>query len=72
MRFRIPYVLAIEDSDHPVRQARHMLAEFQCRGRKTPERVQLDFFAAEPGPMGVAGPEVSAAVRGLVEGKGIA
>ena len=49
-----------------------MLAEFQCRGRKTRERVQLDFFAAEPGPMGVAGPEVSAAVRGLVEGKGIA
>ena len=49
-----------------------MLAEFQCRRRKTRERVQIDFFAAEPGPMGVAGPEVSAAVRGLVEGKGIA
>jgi sulfide:quinone oxidoreductase len=33
--------------------------------------VQLDMYAAEPGPMGVAGPAVSAAVRGMVEAKGI-
>jgi sulfide:quinone oxidoreductase len=44
-------------------------AEFRRRGKR--DAVQLSLFSAEPGPMGVAGPEVSAAVRGMVEGKGI-
>jgi sulfide:quinone oxidoreductase len=34
--------------------------------------VTIDFHAAEPGPMGVAGPAVSAAVRELLGAKGIA
>jgi sulfide:quinone oxidoreductase len=32
----------------------------------------VEMFTAEPGPMGTAGPEVSAAVRGMVEAQGIA
>ena len=44
-----------------------MLVASACRGR-----ADVQLFAAEPGPMGVAGPEVSAAVRQMVEGKGIA
>lgn len=31
----------------------------------------VDIYAAEPGPMGTAGPEVSAAVRQMVESQGI-
>lgn len=31
----------------------------------------VEIFAAEPGPMGATGPEVSAAVRGIVEGEGV-
>ena len=46
-----------------------MLTEAACRKRGTGSRVRM--FTAEPGPMGVAGPEVSAAVRGMVESKGI-
>ena len=49
-----------------------MLLESELRKRGIREQVQIDLYAAEPGPMGVAGPEVSAAVRGMVEGKGIA
>jgi sulfide:quinone oxidoreductase len=48
-----------------------MLIEAALRKRGTRERVQLDLYAAEPGPMGVAGPQVSAAVRQVVESKGI-
>jgi sulfide:quinone oxidoreductase len=48
-----------------------MLLEAECRKRGIRDHVQVDLYAAEPGPMGVAGPEVSAAVRGLVEGRGI-
>ncbi|MFW6205642.1 MAG: NAD(P)/FAD-dependent oxidoreductase, partial [Gemmatimonadota bacterium] len=33
--------------------------------------ARVDMYAAEPGPMGTAGPEVSAAVREMVEGRGI-
>jgi sulfide:quinone oxidoreductase len=33
--------------------------------------VDLVLHSAEPGPMGVAGPEASTAVRAMVEGKGI-
>jgi sulfide:quinone oxidoreductase len=49
-----------------------MLLESGLRKRKVRDRVQIDLYAAEPGPMGVAGPDVSAAVRGMVEAKGIA
>lgn len=49
-----------------------MLLESACRKRGVREKTQIDLYAAEPGPMGVAGPEVSMAVRGMVEAKGIA
>ena len=49
-----------------------MLLEYHCRKRKIRTGTQLDLYAAEPGPMGVAGPEVSKAVRQMVEAKGIA
>lgn len=48
-----------------------MLLESAVRKRKLRDRTQIDLYAAEPGPMGVAGPEVSAAVRQMVEGKGV-
>jgi sulfide:quinone oxidoreductase len=48
-----------------------MLLEYDCRKRKVRDTVQIDLYAAEPGPMGVAGPEVSKAVRSMVEQKGI-
>jgi sulfide:quinone oxidoreductase len=48
-----------------------MLLESACRRRKLREKTQIDLYAAEPGPMGVAGPEVSKAVRQMVEAKGI-
>lgn len=48
-----------------------MLVEAACRSRRVRERVRIDMFAAEPGPMGVAGPQVSAAVRQMVESKDI-
>jgi sulfide:quinone oxidoreductase len=49
-----------------------MLIEADCRRRGIRDAVELSLFSAEPAPMGVAGPEVSAAVRGMVEHKGIA
>ncbi len=49
-----------------------MLLESDCRRRGIRKAVELSVYSAEPGPMGVAGPEVSAAVRGMVEQKGIA
>jgi sulfide:quinone oxidoreductase len=49
-----------------------MLIEADCRRRGIRNAVELTLYSAEPGPMGVAGPEVSAAVRGMVEQKGIA
>ncbi|MSR07261.1 MAG: NAD(P)/FAD-dependent oxidoreductase [Gemmatimonadetes bacterium] len=48
-----------------------MLIEGELRRRGIRSQVQVDFYAAEPGPMGVAGPQVTAAVRGMVEQKGI-
>lgn len=39
------------------------------QGRR--DRVTMDFYAAEPGPMMVAGPEVSAGVRAMLEASGI-
>lgn len=49
-----------------------MLLEYDCRKRKVRKDVEIDLFAAEPGPMGVAGPVVSAAVRQMVEQRGVA
>lgn len=48
-----------------------MLLEHYCRSKKVRRHTQIDLYAAEPGPMGVTGPEVSAGVRQLVESKGI-
>lgn len=48
-----------------------MLLEAALRRQRIRERAQIDLYAAEPGPMGVAGPAVSAGVRQVVESKGI-
>ncbi|ALP53728.1 pyridine nucleotide-disulfide oxidoreductase [Candidatus Tenderia electrophaga] len=48
-----------------------MLLEYDCRKRKVREQLRIDLFTPEPGPMGVAGPEVSTQVRQMVESKGI-
>lgn len=49
-----------------------MLLEYDCRKRGVRGRVQVDLYAAEAAPMAVTGPVVGAAVRQMVEGKGIA
>jgi sulfide:quinone oxidoreductase len=48
-----------------------MLLEYDCRRRGVRKNVQIDLYTPEPGPMAVAGPEVSAALRQMVEAKGI-
>jgi sulfide:quinone oxidoreductase len=48
-----------------------MLIKDALRRRGVRGAVQIDLYAAEPGPMGVTGPQVSAAVRQVVESKGI-
>lgn len=48
-----------------------MLIDDHIRKRKLSDRSQVDIYAAEPGPLGVAGPEVTAGVRSMVEAKGI-
>ncbi len=48
-----------------------MLLEYDCKRRKIRNKTQIDLYAAEPGPMGTAGPEVSAAVRKMVESRDI-
>jgi sulfide:quinone oxidoreductase len=48
-----------------------MLLEYHLRRRNLRTRTRVDLYAAEPGPMGVAGPEVSQAVRQMVEAKDI-
>lgn len=48
-----------------------LLVEAAIRERGLRDRTTIDLYAAEPGPMGVAGPAVSAAVRGMVESRGI-
>ncbi|MDP3775361.1 MAG: FAD-dependent oxidoreductase [Gemmatimonadales bacterium] len=52
----------------PYEAAMLIQAYFPRAGRG---EVRVDLYAAEPGPMGVAGPAVSAAVRGMVEASGI-
>jgi sulfide:quinone oxidoreductase len=48
-----------------------LLAADYLREHGRRDQVTMDFYAAEPGPMMVAGPEVSAGVRGMVEARGI-
>ncbi len=48
-----------------------MLLDHWLRRRGLRERTEIVLYAAEPGPMGVAGPEVSAGVRAMVEAKDI-
>lgn len=48
-----------------------LLVEAACRKRGIRKETEIHLYAAEPGPMGVAGPDVSKAVRQMVESKGI-
>lgn len=48
-----------------------MLIDGWLRRRGVRAAVDVSLHSAEPGPMGVAGPEASAAVRAMVERKGI-
>ena len=48
-----------------------MLVDALLAARGVRGAVELSLYAAEPGPMGVAGPVVSAGVRQMVEGRGI-
>ena len=48
-----------------------MLLLDYCRRRGIGDSTQVDLYAAEPGPMGVTGPDVSAQVRLMVEDQGI-
>ena len=49
-----------------------MLLEHDLRRRGIRDRVEVSLYTPEAGPMAVAGPGVSAAVRALVERRGIA
>jgi sulfide:quinone oxidoreductase len=49
-----------------------LLVEDFLRKRGVREKTTIEFFAAEPRPMFAAGPELGAAVRGMVEARGIA
>ncbi|MCR4347776.1 MAG: NAD(P)/FAD-dependent oxidoreductase [Sulfuricaulis sp.] len=49
-----------------------MLLESDLRRRGLRERVSVAIYSPEPGPMGTAGPEVSAMLRQMVESKDIA
>jgi len=48
-----------------------MLLHDHCRRRGIDDRTRVDLYAAEAGPMGVTGPEVSGQVRQMVERQGI-
>jgi sulfide:quinone oxidoreductase len=48
-----------------------MLLLDHCRRRGIGDSTQVDLYTAEPGPMGVTGPEVSAQVRRMVVDQGI-
>jgi sulfide:quinone oxidoreductase len=49
-----------------------MLVEYHCRRLGIRDKTEIAVYAAEPGPMGTAGPEVSKRVRQMVESKGVA
>lgn len=48
-----------------------LLLDGALRRRGVRDSVAVDLYAAEAGPMGVAGPDVSRLVREMVEGRGI-
>jgi sulfide:quinone oxidoreductase len=48
-----------------------MLLEYDCRRRGVRKNVEVDLYTPEPGPMPVAGAQVSAALRQMIEAKGI-
>ena len=48
-----------------------MLIDALLRKHRVREAVAMELHSAEPAPMGVAGPDASAAVRGMIEAKGI-
>ncbi|MBI5658156.1 MAG: NAD(P)/FAD-dependent oxidoreductase [Nitrosomonadales bacterium] len=48
-----------------------LLVDSYLRKRGLREKTEIEFFAAEPRPMFVAGPEMGAAVRGMIETRGI-
>jgi sulfide:quinone oxidoreductase len=48
-----------------------MLLEYDCRRRGVRRDVAVDLYTPEPGPMPVAGAQVSAALRNMIEAKGI-
>ena len=48
-----------------------MLLEYDARKRGVRDRVSVDLYTAEPGPMPVAGAAVSGALRQMIESKGI-
>jgi len=49
-----------------------LLLESHLRKRGVRDKATIEFFAAEPRPMVVTGPELGAAVRGMLEARGIA
>ena len=49
-----------------------LLIDAFLRKRGLRDAIAIDVYAAEPGPMGVAGPAMSGAVKQLLAGKGIA
>lgn len=49
-----------------------MLIDAYLRQHGLRDKAAIEFFAAEPRPMFVAGPEIGAAVRGMIEARGIA
>ena len=49
-----------------------LLVEAYCRKKGIRPSTRITFYAAEAGPMGVAGPAISATVRGMVESRGVA
>ncbi|MDA1256455.1 MAG: FAD/NAD(P)-binding oxidoreductase [Chloroflexi bacterium] len=48
-----------------------MLLDDDLRKRGVRDNVEMTVFSPEPGPMGVAGPEMSGAVRQMIEDRGI-
>lgn len=48
-----------------------MLLEYVFRKKGIREKTEIQMYAAEPKPMGTAGPKISAAVKEMIESKGI-
>lgn len=48
-----------------------LLVDSYLRERGRRDRISMDFYAAEPGPMLVAGAAVSAGVRAMIESRGV-